>query len=229
MVTTVTEPSKYGVVVYDSKSGRIDRFVEKPQVYVGNKINAGIYIFNTSILKRIELRPTSIEKEIFPQMAAEGQLYAMELQGFWMDVGQPKDFITGTAKYLKSLEEDSEKRAQLATGEGIMGPVLIDPTAKIGKNCIIGPFVSIGAGCVIEDGVRIKRSTIMDGVVVRTNSWIDSSIIGWQSSVGRWVRMENFTVLGTDVQVADEVYINGGKILPHKSITETVPEPAIVM
>jgi NDP-sugar pyrophosphorylase family protein len=29
-------------------------------------------------------------------MAHEGQLYAMELQGFWMDVGQPRDFLTGS-------------------------------------------------------------------------------------------------------------------------------------
>lgn len=37
----------------------------------------------------------SIEKEVFPFMATDGQLFAMELQGFWMDVGQPKDFLTG--------------------------------------------------------------------------------------------------------------------------------------
>lgn len=53
MVTQVSDPSKYGVVVYDENSGRISRFVEKPQQYVGNKINAGLYIFNPSILKRI--------------------------------------------------------------------------------------------------------------------------------------------------------------------------------
>jgi NDP-sugar pyrophosphorylase family protein len=55
--------------------------VEKPQEYVSNKINAGLYIFNISMLNRIQLRPTSIEKEIFPAMAAEAQLYAMELKG----------------------------------------------------------------------------------------------------------------------------------------------------
>lgn len=54
-----------------------------------------MYILNPSILKRIELRPMSIEKEVFPSMAKEGQLYAMELSGYWMDVGQPKDFLTG--------------------------------------------------------------------------------------------------------------------------------------
>lgn len=54
-----------------------------------------MYILNPSVLSRIELRPMSIEKEVFPFMAKDGELYAMELQGFWMDVGQPKDFLTG--------------------------------------------------------------------------------------------------------------------------------------
>ena len=49
------EPSKYGVVVYDEDSGQIHKFVEKPKVFVSNKINAGMYIFNTSILNRIEV------------------------------------------------------------------------------------------------------------------------------------------------------------------------------
>lgn len=39
LVTKVDEPSKYGVVVNKPGSSAIDRFVEKPQVYVGNKIN----------------------------------------------------------------------------------------------------------------------------------------------------------------------------------------------
>jgi mannose-1-phosphate guanylyltransferase len=55
MVTKVEEPSKYGVVVYDQETGRINRFVEKPKEFVSNKINAGLYIFNPEILKRIEV------------------------------------------------------------------------------------------------------------------------------------------------------------------------------
>lgn len=94
VVTKVEEPSKYGVVLY-SETGCIDSFIEKPQEFVSNKINAGIYILNTSVLKRINVCPMSIEKEVFPYMAQEKQLYAMELQGFWMDVGQPKDFLKG--------------------------------------------------------------------------------------------------------------------------------------
>ena len=226
MVTKVEEPSKYGVVV-SKDDGQIQRFVEKPKEYVGNKINAGIYIFSPKILSRIELKPTSIEKEVFPEMATSGELYQMELPGFWMDVGQPKDFLAGMGLYLHFLKTHSDSK--LSTGLGIVGPVIIDPSSKIGKDCLIGPNVTIGPNCVIEDGVRLRDTTILEGCTIRSNSWIRNSIIGWQSTVGRWVRIENVSVLGEDVQVDDEIYINGGKILPHKSISASVPTPTIIM
>lgn len=80
--------------------------------------------------------------------------------------------------------------------------------------------------------------------------------MGWSSSVGQWVsigapavnstdqqlshdanvaslclqvRMENVSVLGEDVIVNDELYLNGASVLPHKSINESVPEPRIIM
>jgi NDP-sugar pyrophosphorylase family protein len=65
------------------------------QIFVGDKINAGIYVINPSVLNRIELRPTSIEKEVFPKIAADGKLFAFTLPGYWMDVGQPKDYLLG--------------------------------------------------------------------------------------------------------------------------------------
>ncbi|KAJ8909559.1 hypothetical protein NQ315_015549 [Exocentrus adspersus] len=226
VVTKVEEPSKYGVVVYDDNKC-IGSFVEKPQEFISNKINAGLYILNPSVLSRIELRPTSIEKEVFPYMAADKQLYAFELKGFWMDIGQPKDFLKGMCLYLQDLRINNP--AKLTKDEGIVGNVLVDPTAKIGNSCRIGPNVTIGPGVVIEDGVCIKRSTILRDAVIRSNSWLESCIIGWRCSVGRWVRMEGITVLGEDVIVKDETYINGGQVLPHKNITVSVREPQIIM
>src|SRR5699024_10760119 len=49
VVTKVEEPSKYGVVVYDS-SHCIQSFVEKPQEFISNKINAGEGIFRLGFL-----------------------------------------------------------------------------------------------------------------------------------------------------------------------------------
>eukprot|EP00127_Corallochytrium_limacisporum_P000391 Clim_evm86s11 gene=Clim_evmTU86s11 len=226
MVTKVEEPSKYGVVV-SAPDGKISRFVEKPQVYVGNRINAGIYLLSPKALDRIELRPTSIEKETFPGMASDGQLYCMDLQGFWMDVGQPKDYLTGTGLLLRSYRERGI--VSLAEGEAFIGNNLCHPTAKIGKNCKIGPGAVIGPNVVIEDGVRISRAVLLEGVHIKSHSWINGCIIGWRSRIGRWVRMEGVSVLGEDVSVSDEVYINGGKVLPHKGISATIAEPTVVM
>jgi NDP-sugar pyrophosphorylase family protein len=75
MHAQVEDPSKYGVVVMDEQ-GKVERFVEKPKTFVGDKINAGIYCLSPSVLTRIEDRPTSIEKETFPLIAADGKLFA---------------------------------------------------------------------------------------------------------------------------------------------------------
>jgi len=151
----------------------------------------------------------------------------MELQGFWMDVGQPADFLTGMCMYLGSLRQ--KKPEMLANTIGIVGNVLVDQTAKIGRDCRIGPNVTIGPDVVIEDGVCLKRCTVLKGARIKQHSWIESSIIGWKCTVGQWVRMENVCVLGEDVTVKDEVYVNGGKVLPHKSIGASVTEPQIIM
>ena len=33
------------------------------------------------------MRPSMLEKDIFPKMAEDKVLFAMDLEGFWMDVG----------------------------------------------------------------------------------------------------------------------------------------------
>jgi mannose-1-phosphate guanylyltransferase len=227
VVTKVEEPSKYGVVVYNPTSGQIDRFVEKPKIFVSNKINAGIYIFSSTVLKRIQVKFMSLEKEVFPFMAQDGQLFAFDLEGFWMDIGQPKDFLRGMALYLSHVRQTSPER--LADGDSFVGNVLVDPSAKIGQGCRIGPSVVIGPNVIIEDGVCLSSSTVLRGAQICSHAWVQSSIIGWQSTVGKWVRMESVSVLGEDVIIQDELYVNGARILPHKNITVSSPDPQIIM
>ena len=43
------------------------------------------------------------------------------------------------------------------------------------------------------------------------------------------VRMENVSVLGEDVIIQDELYVNGARILPHKNISASSPDPQIIM
>lgn len=52
--------------------------------------------------------------------------------------------------YLTSLRQKDPSR--LYDGPGVVGNVLVDPTARIGNDCQIGPNVTIGPDVVIEDG-----------------------------------------------------------------------------
>eukprot|EP00892_Ulva_mutabilis_P009116 jgi/Ulvmu1/6577/UM003_0214.1 len=226
LVTKVEDPSKYGVIIHNT-DGLVQRFVEKPKEFVGDKINAGIYVCSPEILRRIPATPTSIEKEVFPHIAQENKLYTLVLGGYWMDVGQPKDFLTGQALHLSSLAQ--REPASLASGDHIRGAVVIDPSAVVGKDCIIGPDVSIGPNAVIGDGVRLRDCVIMQGCTIKSHSYVCSSIVGWYSKVGRWARVENTSILGEDVSTKDELLLNGAIVLPHKELKASVVEPKIIM
>ncbi|KAF8822754.1 GDP-D-mannose pyrophosphorylase [Cardiosporidium cionae] len=227
LITQVEDPSKFGVVVHDS-AGKVLRFVEKPEVFVGNFINAGIYILRKSVTKRVSLRKTSIETEIFPAIVQDGGLYCMKLNGYWADIGKPRDFLNGMDKFLSRTRErlDNGEKGEmipnLASGPEFIGHVIVAESAKIGSGCSIGPNVTIDKDCVIGPGCRIKDTAIMAGVHIESYSFISNSIIGWNSRVGKWVRVDGLSVLGEDVEIIDQCYLNGVLILPHKTIRESI-------
>lgn len=210
VVTRVEDPSKYGVVIA-KEDGQIERFVEKPSTFVSDKINAGLYLFHTDMITRIPQRPCSIEREIFPQMASESHLYQMELPGYWMDIGQPKDYLSGQKMYIKS---EKEKNSGVVTGND----VIIHPSAVVEEGAELGPAVVIGADCRIAAGAKISNSTILAGTKVHAHSYIDGSIIGWKNTIGKWVRITGLTCTAEDVQIKDCSSLDSVKILPHKGV-----------
>lgn len=117
----------------------------------------------------------------------------------------------------------------MAQGDNIKGNVIIDATAQIDPSSVIGPDVVIGPGCVVGPGNMIKGSTLLAGSKVDSYSLVDGSIIGWKSSIGKWCRVTSLTVIAEDVQVKNETYLNGTKILPHKGVNGSHPEAGKVI
>lgn len=73
-------------------------------------------------------------------------------------------FNAGLGLHLDSVQQRHPE--QLAQGPTFIGNNIVHPTAKIGKDCQIGPDVSIGLECVIGDGVRISNSVLLHRVKV---------------------------------------------------------------
>jgi NDP-sugar pyrophosphorylase family protein len=92
-LTTVSDPSKFGVA--KMKGTRIVDFVEKPKPdeAPSNLINAGIYIFNSKIFDYIPDKHFSmIETEVFPKLIADEQFYGYVMEGQWLPAGTLEEY-----------------------------------------------------------------------------------------------------------------------------------------
>lgn len=90
VVRKVENATRYGTVRVDPR-GRIIGFIEKSGAAIPGVVNAGVYMFNRAVLDRIPHAPSSLERDVFPQLMADG-LYAFEQQGLFIDIGTPEDY-----------------------------------------------------------------------------------------------------------------------------------------
>jgi len=232
-LTQVSDPTRYGSVELDWE-GRITRFVEKPEYgkAPSNLINAGIYIMEPEILDYIpDEGKVRIETEVFPKLAEENKLYGFESHGFWMDIGEPQDYLGANAMMLtKNNLNECGETPEIDPSVVIRKPCNFGDNVRIGADSIIGPNVSIGNGVQIGKGCRIENSVVFDGVTIEDYSSVKSAILGENSVLERWVKVESGSLIGDYAQIKDGVTITERvSICPSKTIEESILVPKQVM
>jgi len=98
-LTTVEDPSAYGVAKLDGN--RIIEFVEKPKKEdaPSNLINAGFYILEHEVVEMIPKGFCSLEKQIFPKLAEQGRLFGFPFSGQWFDTGNLERYERALKKW----------------------------------------------------------------------------------------------------------------------------------
>lgn len=91
-LTTVDDPSSYGVAKL--AGSRILEFVEKPkrEESPSNLINSGLYVLEPEIVSMIPKGFSLLEKDIFPKLAKKGKLFGYPFSGQWFNVGTVKQY-----------------------------------------------------------------------------------------------------------------------------------------
>ena len=177
-LTEVADASRFGVVETDS-DGQVLRFVEKPQPQetTSRWINAGIYILEPEALAGVEPgRNVSIEREVFPELAAQGRLSAHQFRGSWLDAGTPEAFLQAqflqaglnegdTSNYVHPQAVVSE--AATASHSVIMSQVEVQPEATVERSALL-------PGCVVEAGASVRDSIIGPGAVVGSQAQVET-------------------------------------------------------
>ena len=86
-LTTVEDPSAYGVAKL--QGDKIMGFIEKPKKEDAPSkfINSGLYIFEPEVIDYIPKGFAMLEKDVFPRLAEEGKLYGYPFSGQWLNTG----------------------------------------------------------------------------------------------------------------------------------------------
>ncbi len=195
----VEDPSAFGVVPTD-ESGRVLEFVEKPprDEAPTNLINAGTYVFEASVLDRIPSgRKVSIERETFPAMVADGALYAMSGDTYWIDTGTPVKYLQAQTDLLRG------ERGERAEG--------VHPGAKVADDAVVARSV-LGDEVVVESGATVRGSVLLPGSHVEAGAVVERAILGPRSTVREGARVDDVAVLGEGAVVGSGVRMSGGSL-----------------
>jgi NDP-sugar pyrophosphorylase family protein len=227
-LTPVEDPSRFGVVTTDA-DGRVTDFVEKPAPGEAptNLINAGTYVLEPKVLGRIAAdRRVSVEREVFPAMVAEGRLFAVSSERYWLDVGLPESYLRATTDLLDGSRgagppaPGADRRAE---GGWTLGAPVVEAEAEVDdqsllcdgcrvatgvdiRRSVVGPASRVAAGAQLEDAVLLAGAILGEGAVV------ERSIIGPGAVIGAGAKVTGLSVLGEGFVVAPGSSVDAARL-----------------
>lgn len=264
----------YGCLV-TNKNGEVTHYVEKPNSYVSPLINCGVYLVSTDIFPQIAAvfysRPKNengngngkdqghiqLEQEVLSPLAGTGKIFTLTLNMKWAQVKNAASAIYANRQALELQKKTHPEMFSDKFHCTIIDNVYIHPTAQVAETAVLGPNVSIGKGVVIAPGVRIRESIILDNSVIDDHTLVIHAIIGRNSKIGKWSRVEgtavdpdpnkpfakiknlplfnkegkinpSTTILGFGVSVASETILLNSIVLPSKELTRSFKNEIIL-
>ena len=198
-LTPVDDPSRYGVVPTDP-DGKVLGFVEKPprETAPTNWINAGTYVLEPSVLARIDSgRKVSIERETFPAIVADGELWAVQSEAYWVDAGTPETYL----------------QVQLDLIDGVRGGEWNDvaDSAMVASKADVHRSV-VMPGAVIEAGASVRDAVVSAGARIAAGATVDRSIVGPGAVVGADAHLRNLSMVGDSAVVDPGAELDGGRM-----------------
>ncbi|KAI8081511.1 nucleotide-diphospho-sugar transferase [Halteromyces radiatus] len=254
------QATKYGCLVAKADTNEVLHYVEKPETFISDLISCGVYLFDTAVFvemkKAIDRKKDvnheesdylwtasddrlRLEQDLLRPLSENRKLYVYVTEEPWRQIKTAGSAIAANATYLEQQAKENPDRLvnKSANGPEIIGAVYIHPSAQVDPTAKIGPNVSIGPRVHIGKGVRIKDAIILDSVQIGAGSCVLHSVIGWNSKIGAWARVEgspitdhniammengiksqSITILGKEVSVLDETIIRNCIVLPHKEL-----------
>ncbi|RYP86383.1 hypothetical protein DL769_000767 [Monosporascus sp. CRB-8-3] len=189
-----------------------------------------------------------LEQDILSDMADSKQFFVYETKDFWRQIKTAGSAVPANALYLqKAMQTGSTELAK--PSPNLIPPVFIHPSAHVDPTAKLGPNVSVGPRAHIGPGARVKESIVLEDAEIKHDACVLYSIVGWNSRVGAWARVEgtptpvtshttsivkngvkvqSITILGKECVVGDEVRVQNCVCLPFKELKRDVANEVIM-
>jgi bifunctional UDP-N-acetylglucosamine pyrophosphorylase/glucosamine-1-phosphate N-acetyltransferase len=198
----VEDAREYGTAAV--KAGKITGFEEKAEKPKSNLANCSLYVFEPSIFKKIKGVKKSARGEYEVTDLLLGAT-AVEVGGFWLDMGMPWQLFSANEFLLSKLQEkrgkmeDCKVRGKLIMEKGaeiydsvVEGNVYLGEGARVGPHAYIRGTTSVGKECDIGDSTTLKNAILFDHVNAKHLTYIGDSIIGSNCNFGAATQIANF-------------------------------------
>ena len=238
-LTSVENPLAFGIVILDRKTGRIDRFLEKPtwgEVF-SDTINTGIYILEPSALQRVPPKTNvDFSKDLFPRMLREkAGLYGHVASGYWRDIGNldeyrhaHDDILRGTVNLCMPGQERTVDGTRVwgDTGAALGRDVKLSGAVVLGRNVHVGTGAClenavIGADCVIEDCAELRNVVLWENCQIGSHARITETVCTAGVKIGQSALIRENCILADRAEVGDHAVVGPNvKVWPEKVVED---------
>ncbi len=188
LLAEVPNPQQFGVAELDptfeppdSKTLRVRRLVEKPDIPPSNLALVGIYCFDPCIFEAIENIQPSRRGELEITDAIQWlidhsyQVHAQYLSGYWIDTGKMEDILDANRQVLLGITPSIAPSATISPTSVLSGAVVLQAGCTIDNSIVRGPAI-IGERTVLRNASIGPFTSIYHDVIVESSE-IEYSIL----------------------------------------------------
>lgn len=202
--------NQFGELVADPVTNELLHYTEKPETFVSDRINCGVYIFTPDIFTAIQgvstqrkdranLRrmssfealqsatrslPTDfvrLDQDILSPLAGKKQLYTFETMDFWEQIKTPGMSLRCSGLYLYQYQFTSPHL--LANGDGIKSAAIIGDV-YVHPSAKVHPTAKIGPNVSISANARIGPGVRLISCIILDDVEIKENAVVMHSIVG---------------------------------------------
>lgn len=202
--------NQFGELVADPITNELLHYIEKPETFVSDLINCGVYVFTPDIFTAIQgvsthredraslrrvssfealqsatrTHPTDfvrLDQDILSPLAGKKQLYTYETTDFWEQIKTPGMSLKCSSLYLAQFRYTSPHL--LASGDGTKSATIVGDV-YIHQSAKVHPTAKIGPNVSISANVRIGAGVRLSDCIILDDVEIKENAVVMHAIVG---------------------------------------------